>query len=372
MYALREGDFEEFFAVPFLCYEKTSFYVSPLKSDLRRFLSRSENPLFAKHGDFTFFTVRKSGRPIGRIVAHVHHASNRLHGLARCYFGFFDCANDREAAGILLDAAEGWGRRRGLSEIAGNFNLTAMQQIGVVTSGHEHAPYTDQIYNPDYTPRLLVGHGYEPFFPMTTFELDLTDFDPGKLMGPKQHIICQSPDLRWKTLGLWGFRDLMRDTCSVLNDGFAQNPMFVPLTEEEFFFQAKEMMWVIDQRISPLVYHEGTPVGVVVCVPDLNPFIRAARSRMSWTTPLHYLRYRMRRSRAASIFISVSRSFQDKGLAGAMLARMTDALKRGGYTHLGITWIADSNLPSLRQVEKMGAAKLHRLHLFRKRLPGAQ
>jgi hypothetical protein len=40
----------------------------------------------------------------------------------------------------------------------------------------------------------------------------------------------------------------------------------------------------------------------------------------------------------------------------------------GGYTHLGISWVSDSNIASLRQMEKIGARPLHRLHLFRKSL----
>ncbi|MFQ5961765.1 MAG: GNAT family N-acetyltransferase [Candidatus Methylomirabilales bacterium] len=368
MYELREGDFDEFFLAPFVCYGSRSLYVSPLQSDLRRLLSRTDNPLFSEHGDFTFYTVRRSGRPIGRIVAHVHHSSNRRHGLQRSYFGFFDCADDQIAARTLLAAAEEWGRRHGCTEIAGNFNLTAMQQLGVMTAGFEHFPYTDQLYNPGHIPRLLTACGYDPFFPMTTFEVDLTDFDPAKLIGPKQQQILQARDLEWQRLGRRGFHELMADALSVLNDGFINNPMFVPLTQEECFFQAKDMMWIIDRRLSVLVYDEGQPVGVVVCIPDLNPLLHAARSRMTWTTPLRYLTYRLTRRRAVIIFYAVNRSFQDRGLNGAMLVRVTGALKQAGYTRLGMTWIGDTNLPSLRQAEKMGTRVLHRLHLFRKPL----
>jgi hypothetical protein len=51
-----------------------------------------------------------------------------------------------------------------------------------------------------------------------------------------------------------------------------------------------------------------------------------------------------------------------------MLHRVTTALKAAGYLRLGLTWIADVNAPSLRQVERLGASPLHRLHLFRKAL----
>jgi GNAT superfamily N-acetyltransferase len=366
MHELREGRFEEFFAVPFECYGRDSLYVSPFEPDLRRLLSRA-NPLF-RENDFALYTVSRAGRPVGRLVAHVHAASNTRHRLARSYFGYFDCADDETAARILLDAAERWGRSRGFREIAGNFNLTAMQQMGVVTDGFDGVPYTDQMYNPPHLPSLLARCGYEPSFPMRTFEVDLNLCDPAVLMGPKQAALLAGDGVEWRRVTALAFRRLMRDACAVLNDGFLDNPLFVPLTEEEFFFHAREMLWIMDRRISVLAYQEGRPIGVVVCIPDLNPFLRATGSSVRWTTPLHYLRHRLTRRRAVILFYSVHRAFHGRGLNGAMLARVVTAVKRAGYRRLGITWIADVNGPSLRQVEKLGARPLHRLHLFRKSL----
>jgi hypothetical protein len=49
-----------------------------------------------------------------------------------------------------------------------------------------------------------------------------------------------------------------------------------------------------------------------------------------------------------------------------MLYRVLTNLREAGYETLGVTWIADVNGASLRQMEKLGARRLHRLHLFRK------
>jgi len=368
MLELVEGDFDAFFAAPFHCYGRDGRYVSPMQSDLRRLLSAPRNPLFREHGAGTFFTVRQGGRAVGRVVAHVHRASNRLYGLKRSYFGFFDCADDPEVAGRLLGAAEDWGRRQGCDEIAGNFNLTAMQQLGVVTEGFEHAPYTDMVYNPPHVPKQLESCGYTPFFPVSTHEIDLTSLDPSRLLGPKQRALLRSVELRWVPLRRRGFHRVLEDARAVLNDGFAENPMFVPLTPEEFQFQAGEMMWIVDARISVLAYRGDEPMGVVVCIPDLNPFLRSTGSRLGLLTPWHFVRHRLGRTRAVIIFYSVRRSFHNRGLNGAMLFKVTSALKAAGYTRLGVTWIADVNRESLRQMEKLGARRLHRLHLFRKRL----
>ncbi len=362
MIKLRERDIDGFFNVPFNCYASDETYVSPMKSDLKRFLTAGINPLFKSDNDFTYFTAEQNGQPIGRIVVHVHTASNTAHGTNRASFGFFDCANNQDAANLLLNAAADWGRLKGHDELVGNFNLTAMQQMGVQTDCFDQAGYTDMVVNPAYIPSLLQSAGFEPFFPMTTFELDLK-----QAVIPTRHLPEEGgftfADVKPKT-----FQTRMEDARLVLNDGFADNPMFVPLTSEEFLFQAGEMTKILDPRLSSVLLQNEKPVGVVICIPDLNGFLKASRSRIGLATLFHFLRFRLNRNRAVIIFYSVARASHGQGIMGAMIARTLKSLKSAGYEKLGITWIADENGASLRQMERIGARPLQRLHMFRKLL----
>jgi GNAT superfamily N-acetyltransferase len=372
MIELRTGDRRAAFDVPFNTYDAASPYVSPMWSDFDRFLDPERNPLARDgRGAFELFTAHRDGRPVGRIVAAIHDASNRRHGTRRGQFGFFDCADDPEIAGTLLQAAEAWVRPRGAAEIVGNFNLTAMQMTGVVTAGFEHAPYTDMMWSPPHIARLLERAGYTPHFPMTTFETDLTHVDPDNLVGPKQAAILADRAYTWRPIRRRDFKARMEDARVVLNEGFDRNPMFVPVSAEEYDFQAGEMMWVIDSRLSVVVHHAGKPAGVIVCIPDLNPFVRACRSRLSMTTPWHFLKHRLTGDRAVIVYYSVSPGLQGAGLNGAMLSRLVAAAKLAGYPRLGTTWIADVNQASLRQMKRLDATPLHRLHLFSKPLGGA-
>ena len=368
MLELREGDARAFFEVPFRVYGRDSHYVSPLDRDLARFLDDRRNPLFLHFGSRRFFVALRDGEPVGRIVAHVHRASNERFGIRRAYFGYFDCAADVEVAARLLGAAEEHARAAGCDEIMGNFNLTAMQQIGVLTEGFDLAPYSDQHYNPPHIPQLLAGCGYQPTFPMRTFELALADARPDTLLGPRQHEVLADPQLEWPRIHLRDFRSLLEELRAVLNDSFAHNPMFVPLTAEEFLFQARDMSQVMDPAITVLARDPAGPVGVAIVIPDVNPLLRAMRSRVSWTAPWHFLRFRARRDRAVLIFIAVAQRWQNRGLAGAILHRSLVRLRERGYRSVGYTWIADENAASLRQTEKLGARPMHRLHLFHKLL----
>jgi GNAT superfamily N-acetyltransferase len=64
----------------------------------------------------------------------------------------------------------------------------------------------------------------------------------------------------------------------------------------------------------------------------------------------------------------VSPACQNQGLAALVLIHALRQMRAAGYEKLGITWISDSNSASLRQMEKLGAERLHRLYLFQKDL----
>ncbi len=366
---LRTGDFRSFFEAPFSAYGPDSPYVSPLKSDLKRFLSQ-ENPLMsgAGEGALAFYTAHRAGRVVGRITAHEHGASNRLHGVRRGYFGYFDCADDAEAAAALLGAVEDWCRARGLNEVAGNFNLTAMQQIGVVTEGFEHAPYLDQIWSPPHIPRLLEGCGYNRAFPMATMEVCDLQAAPDITLGPKHRAILDDPAFTFVPITRASLPRRLEEARQILNASFADNPMFVPVSAEEFHFQAKDMKWVMDKRISAVLHHEGKPAGCIICVPDMNPLLRRIGSRIGLTMPWHFLRHRLTNRRAVLIFAGIMPHLQGKGVNPVILDHVMRNAKEAGYTHMGNTWIADVNPMSLAQAEKAGSTRMHRLHLFSKHL----
>lgn len=366
---VREGDFGAFFAAPFEAYGANSPYVSPLKGDLKRFVS-DINPLVsgAGEGALTYFTAHRAGRVVGRITAHVHGASNRLHGVSRGYFGYFDCVDDADVARALLGAAEKWCRARGLREIAGNFNLTAMQQIGVVTDGFDHAPYLDQTWSPPHIARLLQENGYAATFPMATMEVRGLQDAPDMVMGPKQQAVLDNPDFTFAPITRATIGQRIEEARLILNASFADNPMFVPVSAQEFNFQAKDMKWVMDRRISAVLHHRGQPAGCIICIPDLNPFLKRIRSRIGMTTPWQFMRHRMTNTRAIVIFAGVMPDLQGQGVNPVILNHVMQNAKRAGYTDVGNTWIADVNPMSLAQAEKAGSSRMHRLHLFGKTL----
>ncbi len=362
----KKNDIDSFFEAPFQIYGDFP-YISYLKSDLDRFLSL-KNPLFKMEKDFSYYTAYRQGQIVGRILCHIHHASNEMYKMKRSYFGHLDCINDHSVAQALLAKAEEFGRSHQCTEVAGNFNLTAMQSIGVVTKINCNYHYTDQVFAPEYIAELLRQCGYDSFFPMVTHETDIQSFNVEALLGDKQKEISKNPDFSLEELHGVNLDEIIEAMRVCLNNGFSDNPMFVPLVRDEIYFQAKDMMLILDRSISIIAKHKGHAVGTIVCIPNLNPLLKDIKSRFGLTTPYYFLKHKLRRDSAIIIYYSVFKEFHSQGLNGLMLYKVMSALKKRGYKKLGGTWISLDNKPSIRQAEKVGAHVMHELCLFRRSL----
>lgn len=365
MIELIRNDIDSFFEVPFKVYPRDFLHVSLFKDDLKRFLS-TKNPLFKSESDFAFYTAYRNGRLAGRICTHWHQASNEKYGWKKAYFGYFDCADDLEIAQALLEKAEDFAREKKCTEIIGNFNLTAMQQIGVVTEIKMPYHYSDQVYSPLHVAELLEKCGYSKTFPMTTHEVDVEKLNPELLLGEKQKQIFQDPEYTVMDLKNVDLKEIIEVMRACLNGGFSENPLFVPLTKEEIEFQAKDLMLVVDRDISVIVKHKGQPVGTVVCIPNLNVFLKKTKSRLNWNTLYEFIKFKLKRDSAIIIYYSVLKDYHSKGINGVMLYHLMKSLKRKGYSKMGGTWIADVNTASLRQAEKLNGKTMHKLHLYKK------
>jgi hypothetical protein len=327
-----------------------------------------ENPIFKSAADFTYFTIFQNAQPVGRITAHVHHAFNERYNTKKCYFGFFECIHDQAIANELFRCAEKFAIKNGYTALTGNFNLTAMQEMGVMTQGFDQEPYILQSYGMPYYAELMLNAGFTPTFPMSTYEIDLETIDVQSVLSPKQSMILNNPTFEFLPVTRRMYEAMKPDILDIFNKSFDQNPLFVPISMAEFDFQAKDLVYFMDSHISFLVKHHGKPIGVSIHVPDINPLLRSTGSKLTLKTIYHFIKLKLQRERTLCIFSAILPDYQKQGVLGAVLYLTLNAMKQRGYKKFGITWISEQNKGSLRKMEDSKALKLHDLHIFEKQL----
>jgi GNAT superfamily N-acetyltransferase len=360
-----EKDFSSFFKVPFEVRGKNSLYAAPFRPDLKKMLS-VKNPIFKSENDFTYYTLFKEGRVAGRISAHIHHDFNSKFKTQKCYFGFFECINDQEVANKLFELAESFARKHACDTLSGNFNLTAMQEMGVMIGGFENEPYILQSYGMPYYPGLFEKAGFHATFPMSTFEIDLLSIDPEKIVTEKQKVLLNDPEYEIIPITKKEYPKLAPVILDIFNRGFDMNALFVPLTREEFDFQAKDLVYFMDSSISFLARHKGVPIGLSIHIPDMNPVLRASSGALNLKTLYYFIINKMKRDRTLCVFSAVLPDYQKQGIMGAIVYKTLKAMKARGYKTLGITWISESNAGSMRKMKDTNARKLHDLRIYEK------
>jgi hypothetical protein len=248
-------------------------------------------------------------------------------------------------------------------------NLTANQEIGVLTEGDDQAPFVAQMFGPAYLGALLESAGFAKTMPMTSFvRRNIQQMDLSTTLTDKHKALLQDRDYTWRTIRTDRFHDDVEIVRQLLNDSMANNSLFVPMTPDEARFQLGPLEQVLDPALTRIAEYKGEPIAATLCTPDVNPLLRSMKSSLWPFGWLKFLLGRKRIRRASIIIILVKREHHGKGVIGVLNHDLFQALKAGGYTEAGGTWIGDSNKPSLKQAELVGMERLHRIHMYEKAL----
>ena len=256
-------------------YPATSPWVPPLDRDVARLLDRGANPFF-RHGEATAFLARDAdGQPLGRILAQVYRRHNERHGERTVFFGLFECQDNPEAASALIRAAARAGAAWGCDTLRGPYNMTAMQEMGILVDGFQHRPAVDQTYTPPYYPKLLGTAGLTVVFPHTTYRLDdVGTVDLGGLLGEPHRILTAERRLKVRSARMRHFDRELETLRTLLNESFAELSHFVPLTPEELAFQIGPYRAFLDSNLLLVAEMDGVPRGFILAVPDFNPLLK--------------------------------------------------------------------------------------------------
>jgi GNAT superfamily N-acetyltransferase len=359
----------DFLALPARLHAADPIYAPPLREDLARSLS-DKNPLWRDgRGDRVLFVAYAGGQPVGRVLAHVHHASNRLHAERAGFFGHVEFGTDHRVAAALLQAAADHHRTAGLVELRGPYELTVTQCIGAVVSGFDEPASFSQSWNGPALPKVLEALGFEACLRMTTFRLDdVAAMDPEALITDKQRAWLDNPKVRLRTFDMNDFaRDLDR-AMALLNAAFAGNYGFVPLSPEELAFIAGPMKRVVRPELTTFIELDSRAVGVGMMMPDYNVAFRRMGGRLWPFGWAQFLLSARTIDNAVAQFIATDPALQNQGLLRIVVAEGLRQLKRAGFRSLDGTWISNGNAASRAQALAMGMREKHGLALYRRTL----
>jgi GNAT superfamily N-acetyltransferase len=362
-------DLTRFIKLPWRLYRNEARWIPPLVSERRRFLDREKNPFFA-HAEAEYFLAWRDGEPVGRISAHVDHGLNDFQHTNWGLFGFFDAEDDPEVARALLDTATEWHAGRGRDELLGPMDFTTNDDPGLLVEGHDRRPIVLQNWHHPYYRQLLEGYGLEKAIDLYFWEIRLEKAEQQGGFHPMIHATAE------KVVNEHGVkirhmrkRDLeveLQHFMDVYNAAWEQNWGFVPVSEEQVRFYAKDLKPILDEKWSWIAELDGEVIGAALSLPDVNQCLEHMNGHLlplGWAKFLYY----RRKIDAIRVFaLGVKPEYQQLGVAAAFYV---EHLKNGspeGVTWGEMGWILETNEPMNRAMEGMGATIVKRYRIYRR------
>jgi hypothetical protein len=228
---------------------------------------------FWEFSERILFLARRGSETVGRIAGIVDRNYNECHDEKMGVWGFFECADDQEAARVLFSSVETWALQKGMTFLRGPLSPSMHYESGLLIEGFDYLPAVGMTYNPRYYLRLIESCGLTKEKDLLAFLIDgeyrLPDWMErlAERTAQKKGVSIRRVDLKKMDAEF----DLIRE---IYNDSWSGNWDFAPMTEPEMDDLARQVRPLLLPELCPLVFYNGEPAGICVALPDYNQLLR--------------------------------------------------------------------------------------------------
>jgi hypothetical protein len=364
------ADLRDFIDLPWRVYSDCVQWVPPLKKEVRRMLDTGKHP-FWEFSERILFLARRGSETVGRIAGIVDRHSNEFHSEKMAIWGFFECADDPEAAAALFSAVETWARQKGMTFLRGPLSPSTNYEAGLLIEGFAYPPALMMPYNPAYYSGLIEACGFAKEKDLLAFLIEAPYRLPGWMDSLAERIA------RKKGIQIRRFRpkeedaefDLIRE---IYNDSWSGNWGFTPLSDGEIRDIQKNVMTFADPDLAFFIYYDEEPAAVCVIFPDINPFLKrlnGSTGPLDVLAMLKWLLYRHEVTGLRCLIFGIKDKYRQLGLPMLAFHHIYEVVrKKGKFRSLEMGWTLEDNEAVNALVEEAGAKPYKKYRIFGKPL----
>jgi len=369
-------DLRRFVDVPYRLHRDRREWVAPLRFERMQFLDRKRNPYF-EHAEAEYFLAERGGEAVGRITAQVDSRWDKFQGGSDGMFGFFETVEDPEVANALLDAACQWVGSHGRERMLGPMDFTTNDEVGLLIDGYERRPMILEPWHPPLYKELIEARGFGKAMDLLMWNLQFGSLKEGESFDPSIHEAAkralEEEGITIRRMRKADLEEEVERFMGVYNDAWGRNWGFVPVTDSEVTFQAKNLKLVLDEEWAMIAERGEEVLGAALTLPDINQALAKLDGRL---LPFGWARLLLakRRIDQCRVFaLGVKQAYRHTGVAAGLYLRHLENAQRNTERGRGITggemgWILESNEPMNRAMKGMGGTVVKRYRVYEKAL----
>ncbi len=340
-----------------------------LRRDAHELLNPRKNPWF-EHARARFFLAERDGKVVGRISGQVDELVLQHMGAGTGQWGSFELIDDADVATALFDAAEGWLRAQGMTRALGPFTLSIWDEPGLLVEGFDTQPTVMMGHHRAYYAKHVEARGYAKAKDLLCYEVPLEIPFPPVV----QRIVktgLANPRLKVRDTIMAEYAKESKFILEILNDAWAGNWGFTPLTTAESTYAGKKMRPVVYPDLVRVCEYDGEPIAFMFTLPNLNEVTQKFNGRLFPFNFIPLLRA-IKKPRAKWVrvpLMGVLKKYQGTRLASLAAFMMIENIRNTASTLYGaktaeIGWILEDNGPmrSIAEVIHSRINKVYRIY----------
>ncbi|SEI73858.1 hypothetical protein SAMN04487995_1955 [Dyadobacter koreensis] len=363
-------DLDRFVDFPHDLYKNDVNYVPEIFIGQRDLLTPGKHP-FYEHSKAQLFLAFDGDKITGRIAAINNRNHNEFIGAKDGFFGFFDCIDDQETANLLFDSAISWLKSEGLNKIQGPANPSTNDVCGMLVDGFDMPPVAMMPYNAPYYLKLVENIGLKKKTDLLAYKVmhESVNDKSLRMLETLQNRLLERHGIVIRKVNLKDFKNEVVKIREIYNIAWAENLGFVPTTEAEFEYLAKDLKMILNPDYCLLAEKDNKIVGFILAIPDINQIlIKIKKGRLLPTGIFKLLFLKKNIDMLRILTLGVVDGYRKMGieacLYGGIIKNSKGTKIKGGEC----SWMLEDNYMMNRALDQMNGELYKRYRLFEKEI----
>ncbi|MBS1586898.1 MAG: hypothetical protein JSS82_15290 [Bacteroidetes bacterium] len=360
---------KEFIDFPHELYKNDSNYVPELFIAQRDLLTPGKHP-FHEHSSLQLFLAYKNNKVAGRIAAILNNNHNKFNGTNDGFFGFFDCIDDQEVADKLFAEAKAWLKAKDVNTVIGPVNFSTNETCGLLIDGFDTPPVAMMTYNSPYYIKLIEKAGFGKKVDLLAYQItaDGLEDKPARLMELLNERLKQK-GITIRKANLKNFKQEVASLREVYNNAWDKNLGFVPMTDKEFDYLAKDLKLILDPDFCMVAEHEGKMVGFSLCIPDVNQIlIKIKKGRLLPTGIFKLLTQKSKINGIRVIALGVVEGYRKLGIEAVFYGSIIQKGREKNIKKAEASWILEDNFLMNKAIQNVNGKVYKTYRIYEKSL----
>jgi len=362
-----KSQLKAFIDFPHELYQDDRNYVPELFIAQRDMLTPGKHP-FYKHSFIQLFLAYQDKKIVGRIAAIYNTNHNAFTGAKDGFFGFFDTINDQAVVDALLTRSIEWLKEKGASKVVGPVNLSTNETCGLLVEGFDRPPVAMMPYNKPYYEELLLGSGLVKLTDLLAYLVERNNLNDRsvRLLGALEGRLLRS-NIKIRKIDKKNLKSEIPKIKELYNNAWDKNLGFVPMTDDEFNYMAKDLAMLLDPRYAIIAEQGDKMVGFALGIPDINQILIKIKKGRLLPTGIFKLLFGLKKVTGVRVLLlGVTEGYRKMGIEACLYGRLIKNAEGTNLRYAECSWMLEDNYLMNHAIEQINGRLYKRYRLFEK------